>query len=51
MSRETRIEQERQEFNEWKSSISCEGDPQYGKPEWNLIMNGPRRFTLYGREI
>jgi ubiquitin-protein ligase len=41
MSRESRIEQERQEFIEWKNSISCEGDPQKGNSVWNLIMNGP----------
>ena len=41
MSRESRIEQERKEFNEWKNSISCEGEPEYGSNVWNIIMNGP----------
>lgn len=41
MTRETRIEQEREEFNDWKSSISCYGDPQKGDSVWNVIMDGP----------
>ena len=41
MTREERIEQERIEFNEWKSSISCSGEPQKGDSIWNIIMNGP----------
>ena len=41
MSRESRIEKERKEFIEWKSSISCEGNPQYGDSVWNITMDGP----------
>lgn len=41
MSREERIENERKEFNEWKSSISCYGEPEKGKSVWNVIMDGP----------
>lgn len=42
MSRESRIEEERQEFNDWKSSISCTGDPYYGDSVWNIVMDGPK---------
>ena len=41
MSRETRIEQEINEFNEWKDTINCEGNPQKGDSVWNITMAGP----------
>ena len=47
MSRESRIEQERQEFNEWKNSISCYGDPQKGNSVWNVTMNGPGDHLIW----
>ena len=45
MSSSSRIEQERQEFLDWKSSISCSGD------RYSLEYNygWPKRFTIYGR--
>ena len=48
MNKETRIEEERQEFNEWKSSISCYGDPQKGDTIWNIIMDGPKDSPYMG---
>ena len=48
MSRQSRIEQERQEFNDWKSSISCYGDPQYGDSVWNITMDGPKDSPYMG---
>lgn len=48
MSRSSRIEQERQEFNEWKSSISCDGYPQYGDSVWNVTMDGPKDSPYNG---
>ena len=41
MSRETRIEQEINEFNEWKDTINCEGNPQKGDSVWNITIAGP----------
>ena len=41
MTRESRIETERKEFNEWKSCISCSGEPKEGDSVWNIIMDGP----------
>ena len=48
MSRKDRIEQERKNFNEWKSSISCSGDPKEGDNVWNVIMNGPKDSCYKG---
>ena len=42
MSRNSRIEEERADFIDWKSSISCSGDPCYGDEVWNVIMDGPK---------
>ena len=36
-----RLEKERNEFLKWKNSICCEGNPQKGDSEWNIIMDGP----------
>ena len=36
-----RLEKERNEFNKWKYSICCEGNPQKGDNIWNIIMDGP----------
>lgn len=48
MSRESRIEQERQEFIEWKNSISCDGYPQKGDSTWNVVMDGPKDSPYMG---
>ncbi len=48
MSRRQRIEDERQEFNDWKSSISCSGDPSWGDDVWNVVMEGPRDSPYMG---
>ena len=48
MSREDRIEHERTEFNEWKSSISCYGNPQKGDSVWNVTMDGPKDSPYMG---
>lgn len=48
MSRTERIEDEREEFNDWKSSISCHGDPLYGDTIWNIIMDGPKDSPYMG---
>ena len=47
-SRKTRIEVERNEFNEWKSSISCYGDPKKGDEEWIVTMDGPKDSPYMG---
>lgn len=44
----TRIEKEREEFNEWKSSISCYGNPQKGDTVWNVTMDGPKDSPYMG---
>lgn len=46
-SRSERIEFERNEFNDWKSSISCYGYPE-GDKEWNIIMDGPKDSPYNG---
>ena len=46
--RSERIEAERQEFNEWKSSISCYGNPQIGDTIWNVTMDGPKDSPYMG---
>lgn len=48
MTRESRIEEERQDFNDWKSSISCYGDPQKGDKIWNVVMDGPKDSPYMG---
>jgi ubiquitin-protein ligase len=48
MSRRDRIETERREFNDWKSSISCYGDPHWGEDIWNVIMDGPEDSPYMG---
>lgn len=48
ISRRDRIEEERKDFNEWKRSICCYGDPEYGKDEWNIIMDGPKDSPYAG---
>ena len=48
MSRRQRIEEERSEFNDWKSSISCYGDPFYGDDIWNVTMDGPKDSPYMG---
>ena len=48
MSRSSRIEEERKEFIDWKSSISCYGDPCNGDSVWNVIMDGPKDSPYMG---
>ena len=48
MSREERIEKERLDFNEWKSSISCSGNPSKGDDIWNVVMDGPEDSPYKG---
>ena len=48
MSRDERIEKERIEFNEWKSTISCYGNPNKGDRTWNVIMDGPSDSPYMG---
>ena len=48
MSREERIEEERQEFIKYKNVISCEGDPKPGETVWNIIMDGPKDSPYMG---
>ena len=48
MSRRQRIEEERSEFNDWKSSISCYGNPCYGDDIWNVTMDGPKDSPYMG---
>lgn len=48
MSRMQRIEEERQDFNDWKSSISCSGNPGFGDTVWNIIMDGPKDSPYMG---
>ena len=48
MTRELRIEEERLDFNDWKSSISCYGDPQKGDSVWNITMDGPKDSPYMG---
>lgn len=44
----TRIEQERNEFNQWKHVISCSGEPKFGDRTWNIIMKGPADSPYMG---
>ena len=46
-SRSERIEFERNEFNNWKSTISCHGHPE-GDKEWIIIMDGPKDSPYNG---
>ena len=48
MSRRLRIEEEREEFNEWKNSICCYGNPYYGEDVWNITMDGPKDSPYMG---
>ena len=48
MNRNSRIEEERADFIDWKSSISCSGDPCYGDEVWNVIMDGPKDSPYMG---
>lgn len=48
MSRAKRIEEERKEFNEWKSSISCSGEPKENESVWNIVMQGPKDSPYMG---
>ncbi len=48
MTRESRIEEERKEFNDWKNSISCYGEPQEGDSIWNIVMDGPADSPYMG---
>jgi ubiquitin-protein ligase len=48
MSRNSRIEEERADFIDWKSSISCSGDPCCGDEVWNVIMDGPKDSPYMG---
>jgi len=48
MIRRARIEQERAEFNDWKSSISCYGEPLYGNDVWFITMDGPKDSPYMG---
>ena len=48
MSRMERIEEERQDFNDWKNSISCYGNPCYGDTVWNITMDGPKDSPYMG---
>ena len=48
MERARRIEQERLDFNDWKSSISCYGDPLYGDDIWYVTMDGPKDSPYMG---
>lgn len=47
-NRETRLEKERQEFIEWKESISCYGNPQKDDSVWNITMDGPKDSPYMG---
>ena len=46
MSRDSRIEIERQNFLETQTCISCYGEPK--KNVWNIIMNGPKDSPYIG---
>jgi len=48
MSREERLNQELEEFNEWKSSVCCHGEPKKGDNVWNIIMDGPKDSPYNG---
>lgn len=48
MSSSSRLEQERLEFLDWKSSISCDGDPKSGDTVWNITMDGPKDSPYMG---
>lgn len=42
VNRENAIEEQRIEFNDWKDTISCSGEPKKGDNVWNIIMDGPK---------
>lgn len=48
MSREKRIEEEREDFIQYKKSISCDGNPQKGDTVWNVVMEGPKDSPYMG---
>lgn len=48
VNRDNAIEQQRLEFNEWKETISCHGDPKKGDKIWNIIMDGPKDSPYMG---
>lgn len=48
MDRTKRIEKERQEFNAWKSSVSCDGYPKENEDTWIVTMDGPRDSPYMG---
>ena len=48
VNRENIIEQQRIEFNEWKDTISCHGEPKKGDNIWNIIMDGPKDSPYMG---
>ena len=39
VNRENIIEQQRIEFNEWKDTISCHGEPKKGDNIWNILFS------------
>ena len=41
MNRELRIAQEIKEFEEWKDTVNCEGNPKIEDSIWNITINGP----------
>ena len=48
MDRKKRIKKEREEFMEWKSSVSCDGCPQENEDTWIVTMDGPRDSPYMG---
>jgi ubiquitin-protein ligase len=48
MSRAKRIEEERQEFIQYKKCISCDGDPKPDDTVWNITMEGPKDSPYMG---
>ena len=47
-NREQYLEEQRLDFNEWKSSIGCSGSPNEGDNIWNIIMIGPKDSPYAG---
>lgn len=43
-----RLEQERIEFNNWKHTVCCEGNPKTGDSVWDVIMDGPKDSPYMG---
>ena len=48
MQRLRRLEKERLDFLDWKSSISCQGEPLYGNSVWDITMDGPKDSPYKG---